>query len=99
MTPPNREKQNPYELWRVALSSANAESLDATKIFFYSQFPLYSIARYFVPTRYSSVLSAAAMCVGDGFCRNSDRIETDLDISGRVITAEKLMLPTRCWYP
>jgi len=81
------------------MSSANAESLEDIKILFSSWFPLNSIAQYLVPTRYSKVLSAAEIWIGDGFCKNWDSIDTGFETSGLVITAEKLILLTRCWYP
>jgi len=92
-------KQKPYKLYRVIVSSANTESPYVKKILLLFWFLSNSIALYFVPTKYSSVQSAAAMCKREGFYRNSDSFDIAFEMSGRVMIAVKLMLPTRCWYP
>ena len=89
-------KQKPYELYRVIVLSANAESPYVRKILLLFWFPSNSIALYFVPTKYSSVRSAAAMCKGEGFRRNSDSFDIAFEMSRQVMIAVKLILPTCC---
>ena len=99
IAPLNNMNVYPWELWQVLGSFAKDASLLARNILWESTIWVSNLMdNSRVWTRYNSTRFAQLRWNFDGLVRNSESFDAACAMSGRVMTAAKLIDPTRCWY-